>query len=290
MEMKQLEYFQAIVEQGTISGAARLLHMTQPPLSYQMKMLEEELGVQLFYRGLKRITLTEAGQVLYERAASLLTMTDITKREVIKAGQATTIHLGMTPSTVNMMTEKLAGFSEKHPQIRFDIHEGSTFILKGQLENGLVDITTLRTPISLTGCHARGLLREPLCVMATKAHMEADVTGVTLEKLSGEKLILSHRYREYLLQAFEKAGLSCDIYYECEDARTAMTLAGYGVGVAILPVSMSGMTAQLRAYDILDAELTTEILLAWREENLSSETRNFLEYLLQTEEKMHRDT
>ncbi len=83
MELKQLEYFKAIVEEGTVSGAARILHMTQPPLSYQMKMLEEELQVQLYLRGTKKITLTDAGKVLYSRACSLLTMTDITKREVI---------------------------------------------------------------------------------------------------------------------------------------------------------------------------------------------------------------
>lgn len=74
--------------------ATRTLHMTQPPLSYQMKMLEEELQVQLFIRGSKKIRLTEAGKALYVRAESLLTMTDITKREVIKVSQATTIHLG----------------------------------------------------------------------------------------------------------------------------------------------------------------------------------------------------
>ena len=73
MDVKQLEYFRAIVDAGTISGAARVLHMTQPPLSYQVKMLEEELQVQLFLRGTKKITLTEAGKTLYDRAGSLLT-------------------------------------------------------------------------------------------------------------------------------------------------------------------------------------------------------------------------
>ena len=92
MEMKQLQYFRAIVDAGTISGAAKALHMTQPPLSYQIKMLEEELQVQLFFRGTKKITLTEAGKVLYARAGSLLKMTDIAKREVVKASQTATIH------------------------------------------------------------------------------------------------------------------------------------------------------------------------------------------------------
>ena len=80
MEIKQLEYFRAIVDEGNVSAAARALHMTQPPLSYQMKMLEEELQVQLFIRGTKRITLTEAGKVLYARAVSY-THLDVYKRQ-----------------------------------------------------------------------------------------------------------------------------------------------------------------------------------------------------------------
>ena len=72
MEIRQLEYFRAVVEEGTVSGAAKVLKMTQPPVSYQMKMLEEELNVQLFFRGTKKITLTEAGKVLYARSGSIL--------------------------------------------------------------------------------------------------------------------------------------------------------------------------------------------------------------------------
>ena len=92
MELKQLEYFRAIVDAGTISGAARDLHMTQPPLSYQIKMLEEELQVPLFLRGKKRITLTEAGKTLYEQAGNLLMLSDLAKREVIKSSQSATLY------------------------------------------------------------------------------------------------------------------------------------------------------------------------------------------------------
>lgn len=119
-----------------------------------------------FLRGTKKITLTEAGKTLYDRAGSLLTMADITKREVIKASQAATIHIGFTPSTVSMMSDYLIRFSTSHPDIRFDIHEGSTFTLREQLENGVVDITTLRTPIVLKGCESRTLMQEKLLAMA----------------------------------------------------------------------------------------------------------------------------
>ncbi len=264
MDVKQLEYFRAIVDAGTISGAARVLHMTQPPLSYQVKMLEEELQVQLFLRGTKKITLTEAGKTLYDRAGSLLTMADITKREVIKASQAATIHIGFTPSTVSMMSDYLIRFSTSHPDIRFDIHEGSTFTLREQLENGVVDITTLRTPIVLKGCESRTLMQEKLLAMAAAGNpvLEKNKDGITLEELSEQKLILSHRYRSYLLSAFEKKGLLCDIYCECEDARTAMTMAEKGLGIAILPASMHKLSDQMKSCDILDADLTTELLLA----------------------------
>lgn len=277
MELKQLEYFRVIVEEGNISAAARILHMTQPPLSYQMKMLEEELQVQLFLRGTKRITLTEAGKVLYARATGLLTMADITKREVVKASQSATLHLGLTPSSVSMMSEYLARFSAGHPEIRFDIHEGSTFELKNELENGMVDITTLRTPIKLNEeCSTRVLLREELVAMAVPDRFKTEKDSVSLQVLSQQPLILSHRYRKYIVSAFEEAGGDYEIFCECKDARTAITLAERGMGVAILPSSMKNLNPRVSAYRIEETNLATEILLAWREERVPEEARKFL--------------
>lgn len=277
MELKQLEYFRAIVEEGTVSGAARVLHMTQPPLSYQMKMLEDELQVQLYLRGTKKITLTDAGKVLYSRACSLLTMTDITKREVVKASQAATIHIGMTPSTVSRMADYLARFSRKHPEIHFDVHEGSTFTLKDELENGMVDITTVRTPVLLKGCYTKPLIREQLRAFVHPDSLKPGQTSIALKDLSGQRLILSHRYRQYILSAFEKENYPCDIYCECSDARTALTFAERGLGVAILPASMKELSQKICTCEITGADLMTEILLAWRQERLQAEVQNFID-------------
>lgn len=279
MEIKQLEYFRAIVDEGNVSAAARALHMTQPPLSYQMKMLEEELQVQLFIRGTKRITLTEAGKVLYARSTSLLTMTDITKREVIKASQSATLHIGLTPSSVSIMSDYLVRFASKYPDIHFDIHEGSTFALKNELENGLIDITTLRTPILLNECNTSVLLQENLVAMAIPGFFDIEYTNISLKELSQKSLILSHRYRKYIISAFEDNGLTCDIYCECKDARTAITLAEHGLGVAILPSSMRELNPCLYAYSIKNTNLSTEILLAWRDERIPIEVEKFLSEL-----------
>ncbi|MFQ6825151.1 MAG: LysR family transcriptional regulator substrate-binding protein [Agathobacter sp.] len=147
------------------------------------------------------------------------------------------------------------------------------------MENGVVDITTLRTPIVLKGCESRTLMQEKLLAMAVAGNpvLEKNKAGITLEELSEQKLILSHRYRSYLLSAFEKKGLLCDIYCECEDARTAMTLAEKGLGIAILPASMHKLSDQMQSCDILDADLTTELLLAWRKGRMPEEVKAFLE-------------
>ncbi len=277
MELKQLEYFRAIVDAGTISGAARDLHMTQPPLSYQIKMLEEELQVPLLLRGKKSITLTEAGKTLYEQAGNLLMLSDLAKREVIKSSQSATLHLGMTPSTVSMMSDHLLRFSKKYPQVHFDVHEGSTFTLKDQLENHVIDLTTLRTPIALNGCETHTLLKESLMAMAVPEYpLLKGRDSIPLQELSEQPLILSQRYQKYMLSAFERAGLVCDIYFTCGDARTAMTMAEKGLGIAILPASMQTLSQKLRPCMISDTDLTTEILLAWRKERLPDEIRDFL--------------
>ncbi len=280
MEIKQLEYFRAIVEAGTISGAARELHMTQPPLSYQIKMMEEELKVSLFLRGTKRITLTEAGKTLYEQAEKILTLTELTKSEVLKSSQATTLHIGMTPSTVSMMSNYLQQFARRYPQIRFDIHEGSTFTLKEQIENQQVDITTLRTPIALSGCEVKSLAKERLLAMAIPEYpLFEGKTSVSLHELMDQPLILSRRYQKYMLSVFEKAGVTQNIYCACEDARTALIIAEKGLGIAILPASMLKQSEKLKAWEIKDADLATEILLVWRKGRVAVEVKKFLEMM-----------
>lgn len=275
MEIKQLEYFRAIVEAGSISGAARALHMTQPPLSYQIKMLEEELQVSLFLRGAKKITLTEAGKTLYEQAGKILTLTDLTKSEVIKSSQAATLHIGMTPSTVPMMSDYLLQFSRLYPQIRFDVHEGSTFTLKDHLENQQIDVTTLRTPIALNGCETRLLAKEELMAMASPDYPSLQKKdSVCVQELMEQPLI-------HMLTVFEKAGVAQDFYCSCEDARTALILAEKGLGIAILPASMQEFSRNLKAYRIEDADLSTEILLAWRKGRIPVEVQAFLEMLEQ---------
>ena len=177
---------------------------------------------------------------------------DLTRREVVKSSQSATLHIGMTPSTISLLADYLLRFSRKYPHIHFDVHEGSTFALKDQLENHMVDLTTLRTPIVLNGCETKTLLKESITAMALPSH----------PLFAGRETLSLTELAEHLT---------------CEDARTAMTMAEKGLGIALLPASMLNLTHKLKACTITDADLTTEILLAWRKGRLPSELRAFLE-------------
>ena len=91
-------------------------------------------------------------------------------------------------------------------------------------------MNTLRTPIALNGFCSKLLRQEQLMAMVPQGQEEEGLRELTLEELAGHHLILSKRHRKYVLSIFEKHGLSCDVYYECEDARTAMSLAASGLG------------------------------------------------------------
>ena len=101
MDIRQLIYFATIVEEGSISAAAKKLHLSQPPLSYQLKLLEEELHLQLLQRGARGVQLTEAGKVLYKRAQGILELTERTQKELqaMAGGFAGTLHIGTVSSS-----------------------------------------------------------------------------------------------------------------------------------------------------------------------------------------------
>ena len=151
--------------------------------------------------------------------------------------------------------------------------------MRDQLENRILDLTTLRTPITLRGCETKTLAEERLLAMAVPEFpLLKGRTSLHLQELSEQPLILSHRFQKYIASKFEEAGLVCDIYLACEDARTAITMAERGMGIAILPTSMLELSDKLKSCEVCDADFTTEVLLAWRKSRISSEIQEFLQF------------
>ena len=118
MELRQLEYFREIASTGSINEAARHLNMSQPPLSYQIRQLENELNVKLFDRTSKGVTLTEAGKLLYDRSGNLLEYARSTELEVSKTGKKRILRIGLTPTTVDTIMPYISQFSKKNPDLK----------------------------------------------------------------------------------------------------------------------------------------------------------------------------
>ena len=159
MNLKQLEYFVAIAEEQQITAAARRLHISQPPLSYELATLERELGCTLVKRGPRRATLTSAGALLYERALSVLALVRATEREVSAFGKglAGTLSIGMISSCGGMVpTDEMQAFRDDYPDVSFEVHEGNTFQVLEMLERGIIDVGVVRTPFKADGLACYG--------------------------------------------------------------------------------------------------------------------------------------
>lgn len=153
MDIQTMQYYLAVVREGTISAAAQALHVAQPSLSRQMKELEEELGVTLFERGNRRITLTEEGMVLRKRAQEMVALMQLTKEEVstIRNHISGTVRIGAGESiSFHYLSRAAASLAEEYPDIRFHITSGDTQDLIDELNNGLIDFALIFTEVDHT--------------------------------------------------------------------------------------------------------------------------------------------
>lgn len=264
MEIRQLEYFRKIAETGSINAAAKLLNMSQPPLSYQLKLLEEELDVRLFDRSRQGVSLTEAGKLLYQRSGELLQFADSAKFEVTQTGRRQVLRLGMTSTTVGPILPKIAAFTKAHPDVSFEVHDGSTFSMMDLLLRGILDVSVVRTPVQLDKVAHTVLCEEPMIAVSRPGSGESG--DIRLTALTQVPLILYRRYERFILDAFHAQNLEPNVLCVCDDARDAMQWAEQGLATAIFPQSMEDLCRTLTIRPIAEASLKTKILLIWHSE------------------------
>ena len=264
MDLRQLEYFREIADTGSINEAARRLNMSQPPLSYQLRLLEEELGVRLFERSSQGVTLTEAGTLLYSRAGELLSYADSTKQEVERFGRRRILRLGLTSSTVAPMIPFIAEYARRNPEASFEVHDGTTFSLFNSLLAGIIDVSVVRTPLRLDEVEHTVLCTEPMIAVSAPAEETTRRSRAALSELTGRPLIVYRRYEKLITDAFAAHALEADFFCVCDDARGAVLWAKAGLATAILPASMSSLCTGLDIRDIDEKALETQILLIWR--------------------------
>ncbi len=289
MDIKQLKYFTAIVEEGNISAAAKKLHIAQPPLSFQLKMLEEELGVRLIERGARRIRLTDAGATLYKRAVSVLSFINATTLEMadIATGTGGALHIGTVSSSgAALVNRRIGEFNRRYPKVRFEVYEGNTFELLELLDAGKIEIAIVRTPFRASGLNYIYLNPEPMVAvippsmenLREKCRKNGD--KITIDDLKGVELIMYKRFEELILSCCAQRGFEPEFFCKNEDARTTLLWYGVGAGVAIIPQSSLGLAPNKDMYcaEIDEPKLYTQIAAIWKKNRYISQTAsNFLE-------------
>ena len=215
----------------------------------------------LFERSRQGGTMTEAGKLLYQRSEELLQFADSTKLEVSKIGKRQVLRLGMTSTTVGPILPIISAFVQKHPEVTFEVHDGSTYSLADLLRNGIIDVSVVRTPLQLDDLDYQLFCEEPMIAVSGPG---VSGGGLSLKELTGTPLILYRRYERFLLDAFHAQGLEPRVLCVCDDARDAMQWAEQGLATAIFPRSMENLCKGLCIRPIQEESLNTKILLIWR--------------------------
>lgn len=235
MDIRTMQYYLAVVREGTISAAAQALHVAQPSLSRQMKELEEELGVTLFVRGNRKITLTEEGMVLRKRAEEMVRLMQMTEEEIsqIKNHISGSVRIGAGESwSFHYLSRAAASIAAEHPDIRFHITSGDTQDLMDELNNGLIDFAviftnvdhTLYQSIELPVEDSFGLLMPKDCPLAEKSE-------IRLSDLKGLPVIISRAAAPHYSGSDELSSLNIVATYNL--IYNASLLVEDGLGYAI---------------------------------------------------------
>ncbi|MDS0526451.1 LysR family transcriptional regulator [Clostridium sp. SHJSY1] len=283
MDIKKLTYFVTIVEEGNISAASKKLHIAQPPLSNQLKILEEELGIKLMERGARNITLTEGGKLLYKRAKNIIELTETTKKELedFENGEKGIFSLGTVSSSgAILLSRRVIKFHKDYPRISFNIHEGNTYELLELLTAGIIEMAIVRTPFKMDKVNGIFLDEEPMiAVMRKDLDWDSDKLEIKLKSLENKPVILYRRLKSLIVSSCNKEGFEPTIFCENDDARTTLMWAQAGLGIALIPKSIFNIiNDENMIYKIInDKDLNTKIGAIWMKNRyLSSIAKSFI--------------
>jgi DNA-binding transcriptional LysR family regulator len=244
---RQLQYFVALSEELNFKRAARRLNMSQPPLSAAIRQLEEDLGVRLFERDSKHVSLTPAGKAFGGRAQRLLNYLDETFEITRRAADSAAVNLrvGFVPSMIfRRLPDFLREFEDRHPIARLTLHEMNSAAQFEALLRGHIDIGFIHGLPLPDGVDSLLLMEEPFICCLPAHHRLAQAPFVALRELAQEKLIIFSRplaphYHDRILSFFQSAEVQPRIVHEVNHWLTILALVAKGLGVALAPQSLA---------------------------------------------------
>ena len=241
MEMHQLRYFLAVVDEKNFTRAAERCHVSQPSLSAQIIKLEDELGDRLFNRLGRRIELTMAGSYFEKRARNILMEADNALREIQEGtgDPKGTLQIGVTPSvSPKLLSPVLRACRDRYPNLKIQVNENLRRSLLENLIDGDLEVVISSYSGKSANVFAEPILQESLNLVVPSGHPLAMEEVIDLKELKNERLILigeSSTLGEKVIEFFELNDFEPDIAGFCSQVHTAKSLVNCGLGLAILP-------------------------------------------------------
>lgn len=273
MELRVLRYFLTVVREESINRAAEVLHITQPTLSRQLSQLEEEVGVRLFHRGARRITLTNEGILLRRRAEEILALVDKTEQELTEQEELVEgrIVIGSGElAAVQVLPEIIASFRKKYPLVSYDIFTANADLVKEQMEKGLVDIGVLLEPIDMEKFDFIRLTeKERWVVLMRPDDPLVKKESVSTKDLEGHPLILPRRkiVQNELSSWFGDAFQNTQILFTSNFSTNSAVMVRGGFGYSlVIEGSVPFLDQQQLTYRPLKPELRASCVFAWKKQ------------------------
>ena len=287
MELRHLRYFAAVAEELNFTRAAARLHIAQPPLSQQIRQLEEELGVSLFNRTKHRVQLTDTGRAVLGEARRALVQASKVAVAARRASEGLTgyLRVGFSSSAPHtMLPGILRAYRARFPEVGLTLYERTTEEQIELLTAGTIDVGFVRLPVedAAISLHFRPILREPLILAIPKRHRLGRLSTVPVRALSTEPFILFPRHAapglyDQIDGICRHAGFKLSVAQEALQIQTIISLVSAGLGVTIVPASIRSLHREQVLYRTLKGpKAMTEIAIAHEKENNSIVLRAFI--------------
>lgn len=276
MELRQLRYFIVLSEELHFNRAAKRLHLSQPPLTRQIRQLEEELGVELLYRTTRKVELTDAGQTFANEARQIIARVAHASGLAAQANRGVVGQLvvGYTPARASIVARTVKAFGKRYPNVRISLRD-----MSGQniqlIRDGRIDAGFVALPVDKSGLVVETLLQERYLVAMPKNHRLAVRKTISIREVAKEPNLIFPRYAnpvgyDIVVGLYRARDLSMNIVLEVESLHMRLELVKAGFGICLVRTS----TAEaLHGSDVVFRPLQNspimEVGLAYSPENRS---------------------
>ncbi len=296
MELRHLRYFVMVADELHFGRAAQRLFIAQPPLSQQIRQLEEELEVELFVRTSRKVALTEAGQAFLKEARAILTRVDQAKllAQRTARGEVGELSLGFTNSAAfELLPRLLSAYRERYPHIHVTLQELRRDEQINALHTGRVQMAILRPMVTSVELSSEIIQREPLLLVLPSKHPLVHKEHVAIQDLAQETFVMLPRYwsstfYDQIISLCYSAGFSPEVAQEAAEIHTIVGLVAANIGISLVPASTQFLRSRGVVYRRLQGDTSeVEMAIAWRRDDSSPAVKAFLNL---AHEEMHTYT